>query len=239
MNFKQNLQQSVIENSSFSMPWLSGTDAVETIISKTFFWMWIVLLTVFGVWYYTYSLVMDSSLTVQSLNTLSLVSIIVGFLLVLIMSTSWQRISYWVLAVLLLVFWVFEWFGLAGIFLIYQMTSIISIFLTTAIMFLLLAVIWNALKIDVAKWGTILLAWLLAIIIWMFINMFWQNTEFNFVLNIVWLVIFSAFVIYDLNTLKLMAQSGDRRVELLMALSLFLTFINIFFTLLRLFGSRK
>jgi len=237
MNFKEKLQQSVTNSSSFSLSW-TATSTVDLIISKTFFWMWLVLLTVFGVAYYTYILVLQWMITLGGLSMLSLISIILWFVLVIIISYSWQKLSYGVLATLLLVFGVFEWFWLSGIFLTYSMGSIISIFLTTSIMFFLLAIAWHYMKVDVAKWWVILMAGLLAIIIWFIINIFWKNSWFNLILNIIWLIVFSAFVIYDLNVLKLMAQSGDRRIELVMALSLFLTFINIFMILLRLFGSR-
>lgn len=238
MNFKEKLQQSVMDWASYSLSWTETKTTVETIISKTFFWMGLVLLTVFGTAYGTYSFVLQWILSLNSLFILSIVSMIIWFILVIIISSSWQKINYSILATLLIVFWVFEWFWLAGIFLTYSMSSIISIFLTTSIMFFLLAIAWYYMKIDVAKWWTILIVWLVAIIIWYIINIFWQNSWFNLILNIIWLIVFAAFVIYDLNTLKLMAQSGDRRVELLMALSLFLTFINIFLILLRLFGSR-
>jgi FtsH-binding integral membrane protein len=39
--------------------------------------------------------------------------------------------------------------------------------------------------------------------------------------------------------LKEMAVHGDNRVEIVMALSLFLNFINIFLFLLRLFGNKE
>jgi FtsH-binding integral membrane protein len=39
--------------------------------------------------------------------------------------------------------------------------------------------------------------------------------------------------------LKQAALMGDRRIEIVMALSFYLDFINIFLTLLRLFGERN
>jgi FtsH-binding integral membrane protein len=42
--------------------------------------------------------------------------------------------------------------------------------------------------------------------------------------------------VYEVANLKQMALVADERMEIMMALSLFLTFINLFMFLLRLFG---
>lgn len=49
-------------------------------------------------------------------------------------------------------------------------------------------------------------------------------------------LLFSTFVIFDMNLLKEMALIDDDRTELIMGLSIFLTFINLFSMLLNLFG---
>jgi FtsH-binding integral membrane protein len=71
------------------------------------------------------------------------------------------------------------------------------------------------------------------------INFFWQNSTFNIYLNIFALIIFSGLVIWDIAVLKQMALLQDRRVEIVMALALYLDFINIFITLLKLFGNNR
>jgi len=73
----------------------------------------------------------------------------------------------------------------------------------------------------------------------MVINMFWGNEQFNIWISIIGVVIFSGLIIYDMNVLKQQALVADERLPLLMAMSMFLNFINLFLFLLRLMGGSR
>ncbi len=206
---------------------------IESTVANTFLWMWLTLFTSFGTAYYIY--IKQIALSWGMFWW----SMLWGFGLVFAISFFWQRLSYSILAMMLLWFWVLEWIGLSWVFSAYSMWSVYNAFGVTALMFLLLSFAGSVMKIDTTKIGSILFIWLIALIIWMVVNMFWWNQTFDIWLSVIWLIIFSWLVIYDMAVLKEMAVHGDNRVEIVMALSLFLNFINIFLFLLRLFGNKE
>lgn len=206
---------------------------VDTRISNTFLWMWSVLLLAFGSWFLInmYDIQIGAGLYYWSA---------LGWLaIVFIMSFLWTKMSYTLLAWLFLLFGLLEWVGLWMIFSIYQWGSITNAFLTTSLMFFLLAFAWYVMKVDVTKIGNILFVWLIALIIWFLINIFWMNKEFNIWLSVIWIIIFCGFIIYDMWMLKETALIPDNRLEIIIALWFFLNFINIFFLLLNLMWSRE
>ena len=234
------VKSKILENTTNVSTTLEDVEAkVESIISRTFIWLWVSLLIAFWVGYYMSYLIMNNVIPVYKFTWLFLISAIWWFVLVVVMSWLWEKLSYVVLAVLFIIFAILEGIGLTGFFLSYTWNSIINAFLTTSLLFFVLAFLWNILKFDITKVGNILLWWLIALILGLLINFFWQNSTFNIYLNIFALIIFSGLVIWDIAVLKQMALLQDRRVEIVMALALYLDFINIFITLLKLFGNNR
>lgn len=224
--------------------WLNRVDAlnlsetqleakVETTIANTFMWMWAVLLVAFGVAY-------ASSLWFIPLwfsSTGYWISRIAGMGIIFWMNSQRQSLNYTALAWLLLLFWLLQWYWLTGVFLSYSMGSIYQVFLSSAILFFVLAFAGYHTKIDVARTGPILFWAMIALFISMLANSFilW-NPIVDVWLSVIGIVVFGGFIIYDMNILKQQALTSDRRIELLMALWLFINFINIFMFMMRLFG---
>lgn len=80
---------------------------------------------------------------------------------------------------------------------------------------------------------------LVVLIIGSLVNIFRANAQFDLWLSVIGVIVFSGFIIYDISALKQMALVSDNRIEVLMALNLFLNFINLFLFLLRIFGNHK
>lgn len=233
MNYKEQLLQA---NQSMALN-MSETELhakVESTIAKTFMWMWLSLLVAFGT---AYSLSLGI-LPLPINGGLMMASWIGGLWLIFRMSYKRQTLSYNTLAILLMVFAFLEGYGLTGVFWSYSLWSIYQVFLISAGLFLGLAFVGYVMKIDVARVGSVLMVALIGLIIAMVANMFIQNAQFDIWMSIIGLVIFSWFIIYDMNILKQQALVADRRIELLMALGLFINFINIFLFLLRLMWGR-
>lgn len=212
---------------------------IDTMISKSFMWMWIILLVTFGVAFYVYNLLVSNVLAAGNYWILSLVSIIWWFGLILLISYKWQSFSFSVIAGLLLLFWVLEWIWLSFIFLKYSMASIINVFMLTSWMFFALSVAWYYMKINVSKVWSILFIALIVLILSQIINIFVWSVVFNFWLSILWVIVFSWMIIYDMWVMKELAVVPDERVQLIMAMQVYLSFINLFLFLLRLFGWSK
>ena len=128
----------------------------------------------------------------------------------------------------------------SSIFLTFKMSSIIFIFLITALVFLIFALIGYFTKINLTKLGTILFMGLIGILIASIINIFIQSQTFDLILVIVGIIVFIGYIAYDINKVKrLEGQIDEDKLSIIGALELYLDFINLFIRLLQLFGKSK
>ncbi len=128
----------------------------------------------------------------------------------------------------------------SSIFLTFKMSSIIFIFLITALVFLIFALIGHFTKINLTKLGTILFMGLIGILIASIINIFVQSQTFDLILVIIGIIVFIGYIAYDINKVKrLEGQIDEDKLSIIGALELYLDFINLFIRLLQLFGKSK
>ena len=128
----------------------------------------------------------------------------------------------------------------SSIFLTFKMSSIIFIFLITALVFLIFALIGYFTKINLTKLSTILFMGLIGILIASIINIFIQSQTFDLILVIIGIIVFIGYIAYDINKVKrLEGQIDEDKLSIIGALELYLDFINLFIRLLQLFGKSK
>jgi len=129
------------------------------------------------------------------------------------------------------------------ILLIYTGASITSTFIITAGMFGATAVFGTVTKKNLAGVGQFMFMGLIGLILASIVGIFWQNSALQFVISVVGVLVFTGLTAWDAQRLKQMAVAlPDGRVgayAVVGALSLYLDFINLFFFLLRLTGSRR
>jgi FtsH-binding integral membrane protein len=129
------------------------------------------------------------------------------------------------------------------ILLVYTGASITSTFIVTAGMFGATAVFGTVTKRSLAGVGQFMFMGLIGLILASIVGIFWQNSALQFVISVVGVLVFTGLTAWDAQRLKQMAVSlPDGRVgsyAVVGALSLYLDFINLFFFLLRLTGSRR
>ena len=129
---------------------------------------------------------------------------------------------------------------LSLIFVAYEMASIIVVFLVTALLFGIFALIGKFTKIDLSKFGIYLFMGLLGILILYLINIFIANDTIDMIGCILGIIIFLGYVAYDIQ--RILRSEGtleNRNLAIIGAFSLYLDFINIFIDLLNLFGNSK
>ena len=86
---------------------------------------------------------------------------------------------------------------------------------------------------------------LIGIVIAMVVNMFMKSDTMGYVISVLSVIIFTGLTAYDMQRLKNLGGtmiSGTevaQKMALMGALSLYLDFLNLFLSLLRLFGDRK
>lgn len=133
---------------------------------------------------------------------------------------------------------------LSIIFLVYTTTSIVTIFVTTAALFGIMAVYGLVTKRDLSSIGNLCLMGLLGIILVGVVNLLiLKNTMLDTAISAVGVLIFVGLTAYDTQKIKKnVAASNSQNVTSLAlygAFELYLDFINLFLKLLSLFGKRK
>lgn len=129
----------------------------------------------------------------------------------------------------------------ASIFILFQLQSILVIFLVAAISFGLFAILGKYTKIDLSKIGTYLVMALIGIIIIEIANIFILNHTLDIIACIIGLVIFFGYTAYDMQRITKYNDYGytDDNMAICGAFSLYLDFINILLKLIRMFGKRR
>lgn len=152
------------------------------------------------------------------------------------MSVSAARLTFYVFAAVM-------GLSLSTIFAVFQMGSIFNAFFATAAMFGSMSLYGYTTKRDLTKIGSFLIMGAFGIVIASVINLLFQNDIMSMVISTLAVIIFTGLTAYDTQNLKNMYYEldGDERSKMgiMGALSLYLNFINIFTSLLNLFGARN
>ena len=129
----------------------------------------------------------------------------------------------------------------ATIFAIYSMGSIFTAFMGGAVLFGTMSIYGYFTKKDLTSIGSFMFVGLIAIVIASVINIFIGSTVLQMVISALAIVIFMGLTAYDTQNIRQIVShdSDTGREEVLGALSLYLNFINLFLSLLQLFGDRK
>ncbi len=160
-----------------------------------------------------------------------------------------RRVSAGVGAVLYLAFTALFGFMISSIFVVYTAQSIWTAFLTTAAMFGAMSLIGYTTRLDLSKFGAVLFMALIGLIIASVVNFFLHSAMLYWIVSIAGVLIFSGLTAYDTQWIKRQALSlagsygagseMTQRVALLGAFRLFLDFVNLFLSLLRIFGRQR
>jgi FtsH-binding integral membrane protein len=156
------------------------------------------------------------------------------------MSLAYERMSKSTLQILLYGFAVLMGLSFATIFIVYQIGSIVSAFMGAAILFGTLSFYGYFTKKDLSSWGTFLVVGLIALIITSIVNIFIGSSVLAMTLSAIAIIIFLGLTAYDTQRIReMVTYDNDGKAEVMGALSLYLNFINIFLSLLQLFGNRN
>ena len=208
------------------------------IFSKIFFWMFIGLAITFGIGYYVS---LNSNMLYNVFSKYYIFLVIAEIAVVIWLSARIRKMSPTTAKILFCLYSFLTGLTFSSIFVLYEITSIISICGITAIIFLIFALIGYYTKIDLTKFGVYLFMGLLGVIICSIINMFVKSGTFDLTLTIIALIIFIAYIAYDIQIIKRNLYTFEEQDNLAIfgALQLYLDFINIFLRLLQLFGRSR
>ncbi len=223
------------------------TSSFNTLLNKVFIWMGVGMFITAAISYLFAITPFLLSLLVNTTGMTPLGYVVmfapIGF--VLLMSFGFNRLSYFSLLILFLLYAAVMGASLSFIFLIYTSTSIFSIFIIAALMFGAMGVFGYFTKTDLTKMGSILVMALVGIIIASLVNMFMQSDALSYILSFISVIVFCGLTAWDIQKLKRLNENSTideetkSKLGILGALTLYLDFINLFLSLLRLFGSRR
>jgi len=135
--------------------------------------------------------------------------------------------------------------SMGTIVLVYTGASVVQTFLITAAAFGALSLFGYTTKKDLSGIGTFLIMGVIGLIIAMVVNMFLQSSMMQMIISIAGVLIFAGLIAYDTQRLKMTyyALGGNQSAMSVAtsygALSLYISFINMFQFLLMLFGGRR
>ncbi|CCY88656.1 uncharacterized UPF0005 family protein [Mycoplasma sp. CAG:956] len=209
-------------------------------LSKVFGWMVIGLLVTFGTGFLVSS---NENILINVLSGPGLLGILViEIAVVLFLSFRITKMSPSVAKACFILYSFVNGLFFSTYFVEFQVASLIYVFLITAIVFAVFALIGATTKMDLTKIGSYLFMGLLAIIICGIINIFVGSSSFDFGLSILAVILFLGYTAYDvkviMNSDKFVAVP-EENLAIYGALQLYLDFINLFIRLIEFFGKRN
>ena len=133
--------------------------------------------------------------------------------------------------------------SLSLLFHIFTSASIVMALIGTTVSFGALAAWGYFTRRDISSWGSFLFAGVIGLIAVGLLNIWLESSALQMTLNVLTIVIFLGLTAYDMNRIRDMFWSATAeevaRMQWFGALSLYINFINIFVSMLQLFGNRE
>ncbi len=153
------------------------------------------------------------------------------------MSFATAQVAFWVFAAVMGV-------SLSSIFISYTYTSIAEVFFVTAAAFGGLSLWGYTTKADLTGFGSFLFMGMIGVVVASFANVWLHSDMLSFVYSAVGVVVFTGLTAYYTQKIKEMYVANDDgsvagRKAIIGALSLYIAFLNLFMSLLRLMGGRR
>ncbi|MES2427963.1 MAG: Bax inhibitor-1/YccA family protein [Bacteroidota bacterium] len=228
---------------------INDADTSRKFLANVFLWMFVALgISAFCAYLFAndpslYAMLRDP---LTGGNTgLGTITMFAPFAFILIISFGFNRLSYGVLALLFLAYAVVMGISLSYILQIYTSGSVFSVFVSSSVLFGVMAIAGYTTSQDLTKFGSLMIMLLFGIIIASVVNMFMHSTGLDKVISYVGVAVFVGLTAYDVQKLKRIGagiEYGDasaKKIAIMGALTLYLDFVNLFLMLLRIFGRRK
>ena len=170
--------------------------------------------------------------------------IIAEFALVIILSAGIRRMSFPAAAASFVIYSIVNGLTLSAVLFVYTSTSVVRIFVITALMFGAMSVYGATTKSSLQSAGKYLMMAVIGLVIASLVNIFMRSSSLDWLISFVTVGVFTGLTAYDTQKITQAARYAQdnedfKTVAIIGALELYLDFINIFLALLRLFGKRR
>lgn len=174
--------------------------------------------------------------------------IVIGapFAIVLLFNMKMQSISVEMSRILFWTYSTLMGISMSSIFILFTGQSIARIFLITSSVFASMSLFGYTTKRDLTSFNSFLMMGLLGIIISSLINIFFHSSVLQFIISIISVLVFTGLTAYDTQNIRSIyyynsnsGQENLKKIAIISALTLYLDVINIFISLLHIFGEQK
>ena len=132
-------------------------------------------------------------------------------------------------------------FSLSFIVSLYLPGTVLTAFISSAALFFVMEFVGVVIKKDLSGIGRALIAALFGLILAMVVNIFLNSGLMDYIISIVMVLVFAGLIAWDNQKIRYVYEESDGQVAtgwaISLALSLYLDFINLFLSFLRIFGS--
>lgn len=210
------------------------------LFGKTFFWMFLGLLGSAIIAYYTYASGLLFDIILEGYFNILL---IIELVAVLLFSLLFRKLPATVVGILYFVYAMINGVTLATVFAVFELSSIIYLFIISAVIFAVLGIIGYKTNKDLSSWSPYISVFLIAGIVFSIINLFIiKSSGLDLIIDWLVLALFCGITIYDINKIKMLQtvqEINQEKIHIYCAMQLYLDFINIFLRVLSIFGKRR
>lgn len=172
------------------------------------------------------------------------VLVAVEVLLVIVISASIAKIPVGAAGFIFILYSIVNGLTLSAIFLVFQIDSIGIVFLISAAMFFAMSLYGRFTKQDLNSAGRYLMMAVFGLVIAAVVNLLLKSDVLQWIISLVTLVVFIGLTAYDTNKIVKASELADgsdtfKKAAIYGALELYLDFLNIFLSLLNLFGKKR
>lgn len=172
------------------------------------------------------------------------VLVAVEILLVIVISASITKIPVGLAGFIFILYSIVNGLTISAIFLVFEIHSIGIVFLISAAMFFAMSLYGRFTKQDLNSAGRYLMMAVFGLVIAALVNLLLKSDVLQWIISLVTLVVFIGLTAYDTNKIVKASELADgsdtfKKAAIYGALELYLDFLNIFLSLLNLFGKKR
>lgn len=163
---------------------------------------------------------------------------------VFLIQAKFRSVSMGTLIIMFIVFAALMGASLSSIFFVYSIGNISTTFIVTAGAFGAMAILGYTTSVDLSKMGSLLYMVFIGIFIASLTNMFFKSEAMGYWISFIGVFVFTGLTAWEMQKLKATAsdtsigEEDKKKLSLIGGMSLYILFVNLFLSLLRLLGGR-